>query len=642
MMGFTEPAWILIGLVCCMALLFLFHKLEKTRKQRLEKFAAPHLLGQLTANVSPAKRALKKYLVVLAMFCCFVSLARPYYNFQWVDVKRKGIDIMFAVDTSKSMLAEDIKPNRLERAKLAMLDFVQKLEGDRVGLIPFAGSSFLLCPLTIDYDAFAQSLEVLDTNIIPAGGTNLTEVIRKAEQILAQGSNHKILILLSDGEDLEGDALAAATQAAEKELTIFTIGVGTPKGELIPNNGQGKAGFVKDKQGNFVISKLDQAKLVQIAEKTGGIYTSLSGNDKGLEDIYQQKLAMIPKEELAEKKQKLPIERFEWPLALALIVLLVEYLLTTRTKKHAQYLSKFRAKGRKTLGNNILSVVIAASMLTWNPFCADASTGEDAYEKGDYLTALQYYNKMLTKDTDNPKLNYNHGTAAYKNNLYDQAVTSFEKALKSTDPELQRLAYYNQGNSRYQKGQLSMQNEPEKTIEEWTKSLTSYEAALALDPDFKEAKHNHETVSKKLEQLKKQQQNNNNQNKQQNSNNKEKKQNDNKPPKNNNQQQPEQKDSNSEQTPSSSQDQQKQSPKQETGEEKSPKKNEKDRKENKQHASQQSTGTKNQQDAQPLQPRHPGEMTKEEAQQLLDSLKNNEGNLNFVPKFEDKPTNKDW
>ncbi len=166
-MDFAQPLWLIAGLIICVALAFLIRNLQERRKATLAKFAAPKLLDSLTRNISSPKRRTKNILIILALFMCFVALARPQYGFKWVEVKRKGIDILFALDTSKSMAAEDVKPNRLKRAHYAILDFVRQLEGDRVGLLPFAGSSFLMCPLTLDYDAFEHSLSAVYTGIIP-------------------------------------------------------------------------------------------------------------------------------------------------------------------------------------------------------------------------------------------------------------------------------------------------------------------------------------------------------------------------------------------------------------------------------------------------------------------------------------------
>ena len=299
MITFAQPIWIIVGAGICVGLVFFFRRLRNQRIEHLGRFAAVELLDRLTRNISNQRRLLKNILFLAAVFCCFLALARPQYGFKWIDVKRKGIDILFAIDTSKSMLAKDIKPNRLERAKFGVMDFVSQLDGDRVGLLPFAGSAFLLCPLTMDYNAFEQSLNAVDTSIIPTSGTDLGAAIAEAETVLNNQANHKILILITDGENLAGDAIKAAAKAHENGMTIITIGVGTSEGELIPDSSTAGSGYKKDRQGKFITSRLDEATLEKIGAASGGLYAQLGNRGQGLATISQKKLSRIPKEELA-------------------------------------------------------------------------------------------------------------------------------------------------------------------------------------------------------------------------------------------------------------------------------------------------------------------------------------------------------
>ena len=472
----------------------------------MARFAAAHLLGRLTRNVAPGRRLLKKGLWLLAIFCCFLALARPQYGFTWVEVKRKGIDILFAIDTSRSMLTEDIRPNRLERAKLAIIDFAGQLEGDRVGLLPFAGSAFLLCPLTIDYNAFETSLAAIDTAIIPRGGTDLAAAISLAETSLLDNSNHKILILLTDGENLEGDALAAATKAAQNGMTIFTVGVGTTEGELIPISGGGPGRFVQDGSGKFITSRLDEPALTAIAEASGGIYVPLGNNGEGLERIYEQKLSLIPKKELAEKKHKVPLERFTWPLGAAIMLLMLEFIISGRKAERSFRLPFIKTAGRRirrVMNRRTVSLILLMSLSALDQ--ARASKGEEAFAEGDFIAASEFYSQALKKNPDDPRLHYNSGTAAYKNNLYDDAIASFRQALKSDDLGLQEQTYYNLGNSLFKKGEELEKSDPQKTAELWQQSLDAYEGSLQLNSAASDAGDNRNLVSRKLEELKKEQ-----------------------------------------------------------------------------------------------------------------------------------------
>lgn len=599
-MHFAQPLWLLAGLFFCLLLVFAFRFLNQRRRTALEKFAGKKLLNRLTVNYSARKRTVKNSLFVLAVFCCFLALARPQYGTRWIEIKRKGIDILFALDTSKSMLAKDIKPNRLTKAKYGILDFVHQLDGDRVGLMPFSGSAFLMCPLTLDYNAFEHSLNAVTTDIIPKGGTNIGEVIKAAISTLSNNANYKILILVTDGENLQGNALASCEEAAQKGLIIYTVGVGTPGGELIPNP---KGGYIKGPDGKFVTSKLDENTLRRIAEKTGGIYTPLGPSGEGLQTIYRKKLAMVPKEELAERRQKVPVERFQFPLAAALLFLVCEFLISERkTEKNRGklLLNRFRLTLRKKKG---LAVFLLFSLLLFSghPEKSYGSTGETAYEKGDYTAAVEYYREELKKNPDNEKLHYNFAAAAYKNKMYDDAISSFSKSLESSDLHLQQKAYYNLGNAYYKKGLQLQKNDKNQTVSLWKHALESLNSSLELKPDDEDARFNRDLIKKQLEKLQQQQQQ---QQKNKQSGKKEKKN---------------KKSSSSEKKKQSENSKNKNS---RNGQKKknSPPKGEKS-----------VSAEKKAMEAENRERRRLGKMTREEAERLLNSLKSREGELNFVP-----------
>ena len=332
-MKLAEPLCMLAGLAACGALAWAWRRYDARQHAALATFASPHLRAQLTASFSAARRNWKRGLFLAATGCLFVALARPQAGFRWEDIKRRGIEVIFAVDTSRSMLTPDVKPDRLTRAKLAVDDFVSRLDGDGVGLIAFAGDAFLQCPITIDHDAFHESLAALDTTIIPRGGTDIASAIREAQTALQnRPNNDKILVLLTDGEDLAGNDLGAAQAAAKDGLKICTIGVGTANGDLIPIPAEQGGGFVKDESGQFVKSHLDEAGLKAIATATGGIYAPLGAQGQGLATIYQQALAPLATHELASRQQKIYTERFQWPLAASLALLLASTFIGTRRR----------------------------------------------------------------------------------------------------------------------------------------------------------------------------------------------------------------------------------------------------------------------------------------------------------------------
>src|SRR5882724_9285508 len=241
------------------------------RKQSLvAQFVQSRLLAQLTIGVSPARQKLRLVLIVFAVACAILALARPQWGVESETAKQRGLDIVVAIDTSRSMLAEDVQPNRLARAKLAALDLIKEAKNDRLALIPFAGAAFLQCPLTLDEQAFRQSVEALDVGIIPQGGTALTEAIETAlAAYKEEGDNYKILVLFTDGEDHDSGAVEAAEKAAKAGLRVFTVGVGTPAGELLrATDESGATGYIKDDQGNVVKSRLNETLLQNIASAT--------------------------------------------------------------------------------------------------------------------------------------------------------------------------------------------------------------------------------------------------------------------------------------------------------------------------------------------------------------------------------------
>ena len=303
-----------------------------TKERLIRQFVQSRLLAQLTVGVSKTRQKVRLGLLVAAVTFGLLALARPQWGFSWEEVSQKGLDIVVAIDTSRSMLAADIPPNRLERAKFAALDLMKLAKNDRLGLVAFAGSSFLQCPLTLDEEAFRQSVAALDVNIIPQGGTAIAETIQTALAAFKEGENHKILVLFTDGEDHEAGVVEAARAASAKGLRIFTIGVGSAEGELIRvRDAQGKLDFLKDEQGNVVKSRLNETLLQQIAGAADGFYLPLRGANTA-ETLYERGLAPLPKSEFNAKLMQRHHERFYWPLGIAVVLLILEMFLPERQK----------------------------------------------------------------------------------------------------------------------------------------------------------------------------------------------------------------------------------------------------------------------------------------------------------------------
>ena len=329
-MRFANPGYFYLLIIAALALFYIWS--FRARKAALERFSQKELLKELLSSCNSVMQKIKAALLVLGAFFCLLALLRPQWGYHWEELKRRGLDIVIALDTSKSMLTEDVLPSRLERSKLAIRDFVSNLKGDRLGLIGFAGSAFLECPLTVDYGGFLLSLEGVDTNTIPKGGTSVSSAIQEAIKSFSGGlQKNKILILVTDGEDLEGNALEAAEAAKKDAITIFCIGIGTGEGDLIFKvNDQGQREYIKDSAGNAVKSRLDEELLKKIALATGGSYVHAAPTEFGLNLLYQEKFSKMEKSESASTMNKRYEERFQIFLGIALLCLAVEQLISDR------------------------------------------------------------------------------------------------------------------------------------------------------------------------------------------------------------------------------------------------------------------------------------------------------------------------
>lgn len=324
-MNFFQPLWA-YGFLGILALAFFLLHAKNVRKKMLGRFAQPHLLAELIPVLDEKKRLLKLLLLLSALTCCIAALMRPQWGSRLEKVRKRGLDIIVAVDVSKSMLSEDVLPSRLGKTKLAIHDLVSKLDGDRIGLVVFAADAFLACPLTTDYGGFFLSLDALDISSAARGGTSIAGAIRTALGAFESAAGpHNILAVVTDGEDHEGEVLEAAGEAKNKNTVIFTVGVGTEEGDLIPAvDKSGQRAFLKDKTDRVVKTRLNESLLQDIARRTGGAYARSTQKDSGLDILYDRFLSKIEKKETDIKTMRLYQERFQVFLSIALCFLLGE------------------------------------------------------------------------------------------------------------------------------------------------------------------------------------------------------------------------------------------------------------------------------------------------------------------------------
>lgn len=485
--------WLL--LVIPPLLLVFFWWAGQERQRLMTQFIQARLLPGLISGVSPTRLKVRFALLIAAVTLLLIALARPQWGFTWEESKQKGLDIVVAIDTSKSMLAEDIAPNRLTRAKLAALDLMQQAKSDRLGLVAFAGGAFLQCPLTIDDNAFRQSVESLDVNIIPQGGTAVAEAITTALTAFKEGDNFKVLVLFTDGEDNDENAVSAAEAAAKEGMKIFTIGIGTAEGELLRvKDAKGRTDYIRDAEGNVVKSRLNEGLLQQIAGATdGGFYLPLRGA-KTIDTLYEKGLAPLPKSEGREKLVKRFHERYHWPLGLAFLLLLIEVLMPERR----------RAKPQSANLPSSVSAVLAACVLLPAVAGASPASALKAFNAGQFTNALTEYQRLLTEQTkqqkpEDPRLHFNAGAVAYRATNYPAAIQHFTSVLSAPDIKLQAKAYYNLGNVHFRLGQQA--EDLDKLEEFWKEAINQYQHVLVLEKSDPDATFNLAFVEAQVKQI---------------------------------------------------------------------------------------------------------------------------------------------
>jgi len=329
---FGAPEWLWLAVLGPAALWALQRYSARARRRQLARVAAPGLLERLTASHSPARRLAKEILLLLVVAGMGLALARPQWGEESVSGTLLGRDTVFVFDCSRSMLAADVSPTRMDRAKLAVLDYVQNLGRGRVGLIAFAGQAFLQCPLTYDYNAFRDALLAVDERTIPVPGTDIGRALDEAFRAMDKAAREKLVVLITDGEDLEKGGIKTAEKMAKEGMVVFTVGVGTAAGaEIQVQNEQGRMEPLRDQKGEVVRSRMDEATLREIARLTHGGYFPLGPLGEGLAKV---RLASenLHASGTGGPGRKFGVDRFHYAVAGVLLLLVVESLVGTRRR----------------------------------------------------------------------------------------------------------------------------------------------------------------------------------------------------------------------------------------------------------------------------------------------------------------------
>ena len=476
------------------ALLVFFWWSWRVRQRLMAQFIQARLLPGLISGVSSTRQKIRAALILAATTCFIVTLARLQWGYHQQEVPQKGLDIIAAIDTSKSMLATDIAPNRLERAKLAAKSLMQEAKSDRLGVVAFSGTAFLECPLTVDDGAFQESVDALSVNTISEGGTSLAEAIETASSAFKDGDNFKVLVLFTDGEDNDVGAEEAAKAAAKNGLRIFTVGIGTAEGELLQyRDPNGNTEYIRDDQGHVVKSHLNQPLLEQIAKLGGGAYYSLSGANT-MEALYQRSLAPLPKSETREAFVKRPYERYHWPLLAGIILLIAEMFFPERKEKsHEGSKRRPSPAGGGGAASTVVAVIFALILLPTLVSASPASAMRD-YQAGKFAAAQKEYERLAAADKKGDlRFIFNAGDAAYRATNYDDALKDFVAAVSSQDVKLQQKAYFNIGNVLFRQGEAELNSEKldlDAAQERWEQAVKSFQNAVTLDAKDADAAHN--------------------------------------------------------------------------------------------------------------------------------------------------------
>jgi Ca-activated chloride channel homolog len=325
-------AWaILLILPLCV---LLYRWAAKRSRKRLTGVIAPRLLDQLLRSVDFRKRHIKAALFTLGIVALLFAIARPQFGFEPAEVERSSVDFIVALDLSRSMMAEDMDgKTRLAAAKEAIAEMLDRLGADRVGLIGFAGEAFLAAPVTQDHAAVRRNLDALDTNAVAKPGSDMAAAIKLAQKTFENGKfESKALVVVTDGEELQGDAVVAAREASTKGMSIFAVGVGTASGARVPAKNQGALGFARNEFGNEVVSRLNERVLRQVAASGRGMYEALGEDGEGLRTIQKKGLAPLKQSKMT-RASKDPREYFQWPLAIAIALFLADLLLNDRRRR---------------------------------------------------------------------------------------------------------------------------------------------------------------------------------------------------------------------------------------------------------------------------------------------------------------------
>lgn len=499
-LDFAAPHWLILTLILpFLVVLKVWSRQRATRD--VTNFVSRRLQGNLV-NRHGVKTDWWIYsLQLLGLLALVVTLARPQWGYREIESLTEGRNVIIGIDTSRSMLAEDLKPNRLTRAKLAAEDLVRSLPYDRIGVIAFAGKAFTLAPLTVDHSAVLETIQQTDTEIIPRGGSNMVPAVELALETMAQSESRlAALVLFSDGEDHEGEGSYPdlLSKVRTSKLMIITIGVGSEGGAIIPDPNADQPGvFIKDNEGNIVRSRLETTRMRDLADISDGVHLDMTDNSS-VSDVVRQALRKIDTQTMLAGNRREAIDRYPLPLVVAILCFVLSYawpmLVPLKMKKPSSSVALKKAAA-------VLLVAGVSILMTERLQAADDPL--TSYQEGDYDTAEKQYREALEeakREQIRAQLSFGQGAAAYQKGDFETAMEAFGQSLALGDRQLQELSHYNLGNTLYQAGRVEIED-PEATKEQWGSAIDHYKAALELNRNNGRASRNLEFVEQMLELL---------------------------------------------------------------------------------------------------------------------------------------------
>ncbi len=471
---YIQMLWLLL-LIPALAAVY-FYALNK-KKKTFKKMGDAALVKELTSSYNTSSFSKKFALLIIAMLLILLSIANLRSDKGSQQVNRNGIDVMIALDVSKSMLAQDIKPNRLDRSKQLLNKLMDRLSNDRIGLVVFAGKSYLQMPLTGDHSAAKMYLSAATPETVPTQGTVIGDALKMCyASFNAKEKKYKAVVLISDGEDHDENAVKIAGQMAQEGVVINTVGIGSPEGAPIMDETTNE--LKKDNEGNTVITKLNEQELMEVAKSGNGSYQLFTSTDAAVSALYDG-LSTLDKRNVKDDSLINYKSLFQYLLAAALLFLIIELLISE--------VRKIAPRKLKTAAATLvlLCFVINASAQSDN---VTIKKGNDEYKKGQYETAAKSYDEAAKKNANDPTAQYNLGNALYKSKNAGGAVDAYDKAEKvMVKPAEKSNALYNKG--------VVLQKD--KKLEN---CIQVYKESLKQDPSNADARHNLEIALKQQKQ----------------------------------------------------------------------------------------------------------------------------------------------